>query len=148
MSTAQSSFCQPDQDATAALASWAKKVRAEAETPFAAAQQLAARLGTHYNENGRTTVGFWVPELVEQGIPAKQICLQVLRPLNTIDFQADTQTVRFRQEKHPLALVEECAWGVFTGLQPGRRDQVGDFYQLAYRDAAGVAQANRPRLDG
>lgn len=131
--------CHLNQEATQHLVSWANSVRETADSPFAAAQQLVTRLGAHYHD-GKTEVGFWVPELVEREIPTEQTFLEILTPLEPINFRTDRQTVQFRREHLALAADGDYLWGVIEGMQPGRREQVGAFYWLKYKDRGGKWQ--------
>jgi hypothetical protein len=128
--------CQIAEEPTHALIEWVKKARATASTPFEAAQQLVTRLGAHYHD-GDTEIGFWAPELVKQAIPAERVFLEVLTPLEPIDFQQDQQQVCFRRERLPLAHDDDYLWGAIAGMRAGRREQVGAFYWVKYQDEAG-----------
>lgn len=122
------------EDATRELIAWAEAIEESASSPFAAARQIVTRLGAHYRA-GYAEIGFWVPELIEQRVPGSDVFLETLTPLEPIDFQSDEQTVRFRRVRVPLLVADEYAWGVVAGMRPGRRETVGAFYQLVYRDA-------------
>jgi hypothetical protein len=128
--------CQISENATQDLIEWARSVRIAASSPFEAAQQLATRLGAHCR-SGRAEIGFWAPELGEQAIPAERVFLEILTPLESIDFEADQQQIRFRRERLPLALDGAYLWGVVSGMRPGHRKQVGAFYWVKYQDEAG-----------
>ncbi len=128
--------CELIHGATNELIKWARESQADSQTDFEAAQKLVRRLGAHYR-GGRAEVGFWVPELVEQEIPAEWIFLEILTPVDDIDFRADEQTIRFHRERVNLVREGEYAWGVIAGMQPGSRDQAGSFYWLKYQDKQG-----------
>jgi hypothetical protein len=123
------------KDATAQLADWASKIQADLD-PFPAAQQLVTRLGAHWR-NGHAEFGFWVPELSEQEIPPENIWLEILTPLDTIDFHATEQQLDFRRHLLRLQPVGGYLWGAVSGLTPGSRTQVGDFYRLKVQTPAG-----------
>ena len=115
--------------ATEALLAWTQTVQNEANSSFAAAQQIVRRLGAQW-QNGRTTFGFWIPEISSD----TDVYLQILRPSNPINFQADQQTISFQQHKIKLLREGDYAWGVLDGLIAGTEQQTGDFYRLCYQD--------------
>lgn len=125
--------CQLIKEASDELVLWAKTTRAEASSPFEAARQLVSRLGAHYRD-GRAEIGFWVPELAEQEIPANRIFLEILTPLEPVDFQVEAQQIRFQRQLVNLMPDDEYLWGVIVGMQPGSREQIGSFYWLKYQD--------------
>jgi hypothetical protein len=94
------------------------------------------RLGAHFR-HGRAEIGFWAPELVERAIPPVQVFLEILTPLEPIDFEADHQEIRFWRERLPLALDDEYLWGAISGMRAGRRERAGSFYWVRYQDEAG-----------
>lgn len=128
--------CHIVEDATQGLVEWAQSIRSTASSPFEATRQLVTRLGAHYRD-GRAEIGFWAPELVEQAIPAEQIFLEVLTPLEPIDVEADQQRVRFRRERLPLTPDGEYLWGVVDGMRAGQREHMGAFYWVTYQDETG-----------
>ena len=71
-------------DETASLREWHRTVRAGHDSDFAAAKELAGRLGTHY-ESGVTEVGFWTPEVVEAGVPHDDIYLEIITPTQPVE---------------------------------------------------------------
>lgn len=122
-----------DLAATQELLAWAQSIRAQASSPFAAARQLATRLGVQW-ENDRAIAGFWVPDLTTGQITADRIWLEVLTPLAEIDFQADHQQMTFQRQHLQLMADGAYLWGVLSGLQPGSRQRAGVFYWLKYLD--------------
>ena len=127
---------QFDQNGTKSLVNWAESKIKTAVSPFAVAQNLVTRLGGHFH-NGRSTFGFWVPELADMDLPEDRVFLELLRPQQPIDLQADKQTLRFWRTRLPVFLSGEFAWGVYTGVNAGNREQIGDFYWLVYEDDNG-----------
>ncbi|PSQ58532.1 MAG: hypothetical protein BRD23_06550 [Halobacteriales archaeon SW_9_67_25] len=71
-------------DETASLREWHRTVRAGHDSDFAAAKELAGRLGAHY-ESGVTEVGFWTPEVVEAGVPHDDVYLEILTPTQPVE---------------------------------------------------------------
>ncbi len=123
------------EDETQALLKWVDALSGTEETLFGQAQQIATRLGAHYRPDGLTEVGFWVPNLNIEIIQSENsIFLEVLTPLDPIDFQAVEQQIKWRVDRVPLIHHGEYAWGVIDGMQPGRRHQAGSFYWLRYID--------------
>jgi hypothetical protein len=123
-------------EATRELAAWARRSLDEADSPFQAAQVIVERLGAHL-VGRQAQFGFWAPELVEQGIPAEQIFLEVLTPLDHIDLEIRDQVIHFTRQLLPLLREGDYFWGVYSGMQPGSRDQFGCFYWIKFQDEAG-----------
>lgn len=128
--------CQLIEAATAALIDRAVQDRAEADSPFSAARRIVTRLGAHV-VNGRAEIGYWVPERVEQAIPPDQVWLEILTPLEPLDFALPQQTLRFHRQHIQLMPDGEFLWGVIDGMIPGSRDVIGSLYWLKYRDRDG-----------
>ncbi|MGD1992831.1 MAG: glucosylglycerol hydrolase [Anaerolineae bacterium] len=125
------------EDATYELIDWVKAVQSAADSPFEAARRIVCRLGAHYHD-GRTEIGFWVPELLEQDVRSEWIHLEILTPLEPIDFQAPQQTIRFQRDLIQLVQQGEYVWAVLEGLRAGTRETVGAFYWVKYQDAQGA----------
>ncbi|MGB1287133.1 MAG: glucosylglycerol hydrolase, partial [Aggregatilineales bacterium] len=101
-----------------------------------AMRQIVRRLGVHI-VNGIAEIGFWTPEFIDDNIAPENIFLEVLQPLAEIDFTQPWQTVQFNRQRIPMIQQGEFSWAVVEGMQPGSREQVGDFYQVVYQDNAG-----------
>ncbi len=130
----QTPICRLLEAATQELLEWTRSVQEQAPSPFVAARRLVGRLGAHPRE-GRAEVGFWAPDVVGAGVPEERVFLEVLRPVEPLDFSAPEQTVRFQRCRVPLKREGEYFWGVIEGLRAGTREHVGDFYRLTYQDA-------------
>ena len=117
---------------------------------FHRAKILATRLGAYYRPDGLTEVAFWVPDVGQGGIrywgwseanhhyqikSAKNIYLEVLTPLQPIDFRAPQQVIPFQRDRLPLKNHQDYFCGVFSGMRPGVKEQAGCFYWLRYVDA-------------
>ena len=117
---------------------------------FGRAKILASRLGAHYRPDGLTEVAFWVPDVGPGGVQywgwseadhhyriksSKDIYLEVLTPLEPIDFRAPQQVISFRRDRLPLKHHQTYFCGVFSGMRPGKKDEAGCFYWLRYVDA-------------
>ncbi len=117
--------------ATRELADWAKAAPT--------ARQIVTRLGAHYDaQHNRAEVGFWAPELAEQGVT--EAYLEVFTPLGPVDFRADVQELDFRRERVPLVQQGDYLWGVVEGMTPGSREQIGSLYWAAYQDPTSAWQ--------
>jgi hypothetical protein len=128
--------------ATQELLDWAAAITESDRTYFEKAKALASRLGSHYRrEDGLTEIGFWTPELTGEALEMMEVRLEVLTPLDPIDWRCGTsQVVRFQRDRVALKPHREYLWGVLSGMRPGSRDRAGSFYWLRYLDAQ-----NRPQ---
>mgnify|MGYP006269202045 CR=1 FL=1 len=120
---------------TQELVDWARQVKANAESEFAAAQELATKLGAHYN-NGQTQIGFWLPEVLADD-EVEEVYLEVLTPQEELDFELEEQQVTFEQDLISLQQDGEYLWGVLSGMKAGTRDQAGSFYAIKYQKSDG-----------
>jgi len=120
---------------TASLREWHRTVRDRHENDFAAAKELAGRLGAHH-EGGVTEVGFWTPDVVEAGVPHEDVYLEVLTPAEPVEvFEdgRDQETVGVRRDRLPIHREGEYHWAAIEGMRPGTRERFGSLYQLVYR---------------
>ena len=142
-----------DPQAAEALAEDCRRVLAEADDSFAAARTLARRLGAH-PRGDRVEFGFWAPDMLDARVPDGDVFLEILRPEPgpgaavedaaedappepAISLTVSRQKVRFHRTRLPVARTGPWVWAAATGLRPGRRETVGDFYALSWRDAEG-----------
>ncbi|MEM6425680.1 MAG: glucosylglycerol hydrolase, partial [Cyanobacteria bacterium P01_D01_bin.128] len=136
--TAVSPVQQPIQRAeaeTQALLAWAEDIHQSDQPVFIKAQQLAQRLGAHYDPDTRlTTFGFWAPELGADMIQPKNIYLEIFTPKQAIAPEKLAQKVIFRHNHIQLEKQGEYFWGVFSGIQAGTAGQFGSLYWLRYLD--------------
>ncbi len=124
---------------TEALLAWAVSTAGSKATYFEIGQQLARRLGAHVRKRPEAgdlvELGFWVPELTGQILPAERyIYLEVFTPLVDVDFSQPQQQVPFRYECVEVPLQGEFVWAVVSGMQVGSRDRLGSLYWLRYRN--------------
>ena len=98
------------------------------------AQAIARRLGAHYRSDGLTEIGFWTPRLIAEVMHERDIYLEVLTPLEKIDWQAKEQTINFKRDRLHLRQQGEYFWGVVAGMKAGTKEQAGSFYWLRYID--------------
>ena len=126
------------EDETQTVLDWAAAVAQSDDTYFQRGQQLARRLGAHYRRDGLTEFGFWTPALVADIIQSERTLeLEMLTPLQPIDFRNPQQTLRFQRDRLPVMQQGEFVWAVVAGVKPGSGDRAGSFYWLRYVDAEG-----------
>ena len=125
---------QLNSAATADLLAWVREQYETIADDFQRAEVLSRRLGTHY-ANGLTTIGWWLPELVEDEIATWH--LEVLDPVGELDLLADEQTVQFQRRTVQLEQHEDYVWGVVEGMTAGTRDHVGSFYWMRVQTVDG-----------
>lgn len=118
------------------LLAWAAKVGDSKKlTYFEIGQKLTQRLGAHLRADGLVEIGFWVPELAGQILPAERsIYLEVFTPMKRVDMALPDQSVPFRYECVEVPLQGEFIWAVVSGMEVGCRDRLGSLYWLRYRD--------------
>ncbi|MBP0000869.1 MAG: alpha-amylase [Cyanobacteria bacterium SID2] len=131
------------EEATQALLDRAAEIETSEATYFEKSQQLAQYLGAHYREDGLTEIGFWAPELTAQVMRQKEIYLEVLTPIESIDFRQRQQISRFYRTRLNLVQQGEFFWGVISGMKAGTRDNAGSFYWLRYVDQQGILRTIR-----
>ncbi len=124
------------EDPTRDLINKVKAIEDRLHDDFEIAQEIMPLLGMR-ERNGYAEVGFWAPELLDQGIPLDAVVLEVLRPADNIDLRAPEQTVQFQRVTVPLRQHGVYLFGVISGMRAGTREQVGDFYQVIYTDQDG-----------
>lgn len=99
---------------------------------FDAAQVITQRLGAHY-DGRRTAFGFWLPALQELDLPNGSIWIEILRPLDALDFSALSQTVPAKVFHLEVEREGAFVFSVAEGVQAGTEGASGDFYSLKYR---------------
>lgn len=137
------------EEQTQQLLDWASRISDSSELTYLQRSQiLARRLGAHWQaDTGLTEIGFWTPELAGEVIQSdRQIYLEVLTPLGSIDFRQKEQTLKFQRDCIRLPLQGEFIWGVVEGMKPGRRHQAGSFYWLRFVDIEGRMHTIRDPL--
>ncbi|MBM9596395.1 hypothetical protein JM664_18110 [Rhodobacteraceae bacterium MCCB 386] len=108
-----------------------------AETAFEAQREISRHLGGRWVKN-RAEFGFWTPELLDHRVSDGDVFLEVLSPVEPLDLTRAHQEVRFERQFLPVARYEAHTFAAAEGLRPGRRDAIGDFYALVWRDAHDV----------
>ncbi len=108
-------------------------------TSYEAAKMIAGRfLGARKTGDGQALFGFWVPGLVTGDLVGKahQIKLEILTPLESIDFRALKKgapvTTSFQVDEVQPTAVGDYMIAVVNGVQIGRKEQAGSFYWLRY----------------
>jgi hypothetical protein len=105
-----------------------------AESTFEAERGIAQRLGGRI-DGDLALFGFWTPELLDARVPSGDIFLEVLRPAEPVDLTRAHQEIRFERAYIPVIREEAYCFTAVEGLLAGRRDSLGDFYALTWRDA-------------
>lgn len=131
------------EEETKKLLEWAKEIEESKASYLDKAKAIARRLGAHYREDGLTEIGFWAPMLISEVMHERDIYLEVLTPIEDIDWQAKEQTVHFKREHLHLKQQGEYFWGVIDGMRAGDRTQSGSFYWLRYIDLTDRLRAVR-----
>ncbi|MFP4135359.1 MAG: glucosylglycerol hydrolase [Halothece sp.] len=119
---------------TQELLNWAVEIDDSDLSYLEKGAAFARRLGAHYREDGLTEIGFWTPELTGEVMRPRAIYLEIFTPTKPVDFQAKSQTLKFKRDRVPLCQQGEYLWGVYSGMQPGNRQQLGSLYWLRYVD--------------
>ncbi|SEO88304.1 Hypothetical glycoside hydrolase 5 [Halogranum amylolyticum] len=123
--------CSLLEDRTADLVDWHDDVLASHDREFEAMKEIVTRLGAHYTD-GHAEVGFWTPELLDEGVSEGDVYLEVLTPTDGVEpYGHDSLT--FHRERVPLRRNGEFHWGVVSGMRPGTREQLGSLYRLTYQ---------------
>jgi hypothetical protein len=120
--------------ATADLLRWVQDQYKTIADDFERAETFSRRMGAHYT-NGLTTIGWWLPELVQSEVAA--CYLEVLDPVGELDLLADKQTITFQRRQAQLKQHNDYAWGVVQGMTAGTRDQLGSLYWVRLHMADG-----------
>ncbi|MEM0987860.1 MAG: glucosylglycerol hydrolase [Pseudomonadota bacterium] len=124
----------PGTDALVALAEHALQHRPSA---FESAREIARRLGAHRNGDF-CEVGFWVPELLERRVPDGDIFLEVLQHGGGLNLSVALQQATLQRTLVPVSRIDAYCFVSVSGMEPGNRDRIGDFYALTWRDARGT----------
>lgn len=125
-----------DEDGATELAQWCEKVQTMAETRFDAGREIARRLGAHV-EGDRVAFGFWAPELLDRHVADGDIFLEILRPDEALDITVAHCEATFARALLPVTRSGAFVFSVASGVVAGRRERLGDFYALRWRDAEG-----------
>ncbi|KTG30745.1 glucosylglycerol hydrolase [Haloferax profundi] len=124
-------------DRTDDLVSWYETVVANHDDTFEAAKELSTRLGAHA-EDDAIEFGFWTPELVEDGVPADAVELEILTPPADLDpGDTDHRQATFQRDRISMERAGDYHWVVADGVRAGTRDTLGSLYQLVYEDEDG-----------
>ncbi len=129
--------------ATDALAADFSDALAHEPTAFDAARRIAQRLGAH-RRGEIAEIAFWAPELLERRVPDGEVALEILSRRGGLDLSVSRQQVSFHRTLVPVRRVDAYCVAAVSGLRPGSRGEIGDFYSLVWRDADG---AERRLLD-
>lgn len=111
----------------------ARNALATAETAFDGERAIARRLGGLI-EGDVAVFGFWTPELLDARVPSGDIFLEVLRPREPLDLTRAHQSLDFERALIPVVREEAHCFTAVRGMNAGTRNEIGDFYALAWRD--------------
>ncbi len=126
-----------DPVAAEAAAAWCDNQFARAENRFDAGRRIARRLGAHVSQR-TVTFGFWVPELLDHSVADGDIFLELLRPDTELDITAAlNEEAGFARILLPVTRSDAFVFSAASGVRAGRRESLGDFYALLWRDAEG-----------
>ncbi len=128
---------------TQKLLDWVMAIEESNDTYLEKAQAIARRLGAHYCADGLTEIGFWTPRLIAEVMHERDIYLEVLTPLEEIDWQAKEQIINFKRDTLHLKQQGEYFWGVVAGMRAGNKEQAGSFYWLRFIDLTDRLRAIR-----
>ena len=118
------------------LAEWMRERMVTSPTAFDASRAIARHLGA-IPDGGLTRFAFWTPELLDNRIPAGDIFLELLDPMEPVALTRARQRVRFRRIYVPMLRVEDVCVAAVDGVRAGTREELGHFYALAWRDRDG-----------
>lgn len=133
---------------TAELVQHARSDREDAADEFDAAKRIATRLGARpirpEGADPADTVpegvafGFWTPDVVDAGVPATNVKLELFAPTRRVDpGRDDLRELEFRVDR--LSVVRDGAfhWIAAEDVRVGTRDRLGALYQLVYEQPDG-----------
>lgn len=118
------------------LAQWSRDLIVTGESAFSARQAIARNLGAIVLGDV-VTFGFWTPELLDHRVPDGDVFLELLAPVEDLELAKSRQTVTFERLRVPVARQDHYTFAAVTGARAGRRDVLGDFYALTWRDHDG-----------
>ena len=126
-----------DDTATTAFAEEFRRVRAEAADVFSGWRAASRMLGARPVEGDPTLarIAFWTPELIDRGVPAGDVFIEVLHPADDLDLQVSRSEARFSRTLLPAERDDDVTLAVVRGMVAGSREQLGSFYALVWRDA-------------
>ncbi len=123
-------------DKARALAEWSRDTIVHGERALGSRQKIAERLGVQID--GETvTFGFWTPELLDHRVPDGDVFLELLASAERLDLTTARSKVTFERVRVPVARQDHFTFAAVSGVRVGRRDDVGDFYALTWRDQSG-----------
>ncbi len=126
-----------DADAAAARAEECQEILTTTPKRFDAEQKVARYLGGQV-EGDMAYFGFWIPDLQDLRVPSGDIFLELLDSVEPMDLTVAHQDVPFERVFVPIVRLDAYCFSAVRGMRPGRRDQIGDFYALVWRDSEGV----------
>ena len=118
------------------IADWSRDQIVKGASALEARQAISRRLGAQV-EGDVVTFGFWTPELLDHRVSDGDVFLELLAPVGELDITRARQEVTFERVYVPVARQDHYTFASVSGAKAGRRDQIGDFYALTWRDHAG-----------
>jgi hypothetical protein len=135
-----------EEDVARAEAAWAREALTTAPTSFQGEQLVAGKLGGRL-EDGIARFGFWTPELLDARVPAGDIFLEVLAPLQPLDLTRAAQDVPFERAFIPVVREEAHCFTAVSGMRAGTRE-IGRRFLRADMARCGGPLAPHPRSAG
>lgn len=127
-----------DEAATSAFAERIVEARGGAGAGLHEGWRRAVRLlGAHVRDDDLAEIAVWTPSLVERGVPAGDVFVEVLEPIDALDLTVSRSTVRFQRTLVPTTRVDDIACAAVRGMRAGTRDEIGTFYAFVWRDREG-----------
>ncbi|MXQ09411.1 hypothetical protein GQ651_16310 [Alphaproteobacteria bacterium GH1-50] len=127
---------EPRLEEAQKLADWSRETIIHGATAFDARQTIARKLGVGI-DGDVVTFGFWTPELLDHRVPDGDVFLEILSSDEPIDLTISHRTVEFSRVYVPVARQDNFTFAAVSGAKIGRREEVGDFYALTWRDHKG-----------
>ena len=127
-----------DDGATDAFAERFRSARASAPNVLEGWKAVTPMLGAQRSASDEDVVeiAVWTPELVDRGVPAGDVFLEVLTS-EAIDLEVSRSEARFERTLVPTARDDDVTLVAVRGMVAGTRERIGSFYALSWRDAEG-----------
>ncbi|WP_226780456.1 glucosylglycerol hydrolase [Oceaniglobus trochenteri] len=123
----------PDPETAQALARACGDLYTHSDTIFAAELAISRTMGATL-EGDVARFSFWTPELLDHRVPEGDVFLELMAPTAPLDLTLGHREVRFERVLVPTVRHETRTFAAVRGAIAGRRDLVGDFYALVWRD--------------
>ena len=129
-----------DREAADAFAQRVRDARRSAANVFEGWQAVAPMLGAQVSEADEAIaeIAVWTPELIDRGVPAGDVFVEVLEAEGKLDLQVSRSSAAFRRTLVPTVRDDDITLAAVRGMIAGTRDRIGSFYALVWRDAEGT----------